>query len=92
MAYAFNTIEVDLPKNDCDVIIKFPGGKQMVVQARPSNADVNYNGSLDIILPQDQVVTNWKGDDMESAPQAFKGRAHERMAKQLVTDLPGDYS
>ena len=62
----------------------------MTIQARPSNADVNYNGSLDIILPDDQCVTNWKGDDMEAAP-GIKGQAHTRKAKQLVTELPGVY-
>lgn len=91
--FPFVEIPVDLPAHDADVVIRFPGGKELLIQARPSNADVNYNGSLDIVLPDDTVVTNWRGDDMESAPEAFpgRGRPHERTAKQLVVELPGDY-
>lgn len=90
----FKEIAVDLPKHDCDVVIRFPGGKELIVQARPSNADVNSNGSLDFVLPQDQVVTCWKGDDMESAPPASDHMTkddHIRVIKQMATELPGDY-
>jgi hypothetical protein len=87
----FQEIRVDLPQHDADVVIVFPGGKELTVQARPSNADVNYNGSLDIILPDDQLVTAWQGDDMEDSVAPVEGRQHERRAKQLVTDLPGEY-
>lgn len=86
----FKSIPVKLPKHDCDVVIEFPGGKTLTIQARPSNADTNYNGSLDIILPDNQVVTNWEGDDMKPAMQSGK-QACTRFAKQLVTDLPGEY-
>lgn len=86
----FKTIKVEMPLHDCDVEVIFPGGKTVTIQARPSNADVNYNGSLDIILPDDQHVTNWQGDDMTPA-KGVKGEPHTRIAKQLVTDLPGDY-
>lgn len=82
---------VAVPKADHDVVIVLPGGKELTVQLRPSNADVNYNGSLDIILPDDDVVTCWRGDDMEAAPKGKGCRAHERLAKQLVTELPGKY-
>lgn len=89
----FKEIVVQLPKHDADVVIEFPGGEQLTIQARPSNADVDYNGSLDIILPTDQAVTNWRGDDMEPAPEFHPEGQHPetRYAKQLVTDLPGDY-
>jgi len=86
----FKEINVNVPKHDCDVVITFPGGETLTVQLRPSNADVNYNGSLDIILPRDQWVTNWEGDDMQPAKGARR-QACTRYAKQLVTDLPGDY-
>jgi hypothetical protein len=87
----YQEIRVELPKHDADVVIVFPGGKELTVQARPSNADVDYNGSLDIILPDDQLVTAWQGDDMEDSVAPDESRQHERRAKQLVTDLPGDY-
>jgi hypothetical protein len=86
----FKEIKVKLPRHDADVVIEFPGGKTLTIQARPSNADVNYNGSLDIILPDNQAVTNWEGDDMKPA-KGVRGQACTRIAKQLVTDLPGDY-
>lgn len=87
----FTTTRVELPLHDADVEIVFPGGKVLLIQVRPSNADTNYNGSLDIILPTDQTVANWIGDNMQAAPQATGGRSHERVAKQLVTELPGLY-
>lgn len=87
----FKEIRVEVPKHDCDVIVVFPGGKELAIQLRPSNGDIGYNGSLDIILPLDSVVTNWRGDDMEPAPQFGADCPEIRIAKQLVTDLPGDY-
>lgn len=80
-----------MPKEDCDIVLVFPGNEELVIQARPSNADNGYNGSLDIILPTEDVVTNWQGEDMEPAPQWHQGGAHERLAKQLSTELPGIY-
>ena len=90
MKYDFQEIDIDAPEHDCDINIKFPSGKIVTVQARPSNADEGYNGSLDIILPKNQCVTNWMGDDMSSAPPFSKQKnsAHERLAKQLVMELP----
>lgn len=83
----FKNIVVKIPDADCDVELQFTSGKVLVIQCRPSNADTDYNGSLDIILPEDGIVCLWKGDDMEAAPKA--GRyAHHRMAKQLVMELP----
>jgi hypothetical protein len=76
------------PDHDFDVVIKFPGGKNLTIQARPSNADINYNGSLDIILPDDDNVTCWRGDDMEPSVQVGN-RPEVRLAKQLVMELPG---
>ena len=84
---------VVMPNHDCDVVLEFPGGDRVVIQARPSNADVDYNGSLDFILPGNQGVTCWVGDDLEPAPQLNPGKArqHERIAKQLAMELPGLY-
>lgn len=87
----YRQIIVDVPKIDCDVMIKLPGGVDWIqVQLRPSNADTNYNGSLDVILPRDQAVTFWSGDSMR--PSQPTGDPNTRIGKQLVTELPGDYS
>lgn len=91
MTYQFKVEHVKVPKCDCDIVLEFPCGKELTIQCRPSNADRNYNGSLDIILPENDVVTCWIGDDMKDAPKAKGCRAHERLAKQLVMELPGEH-
>jgi hypothetical protein len=83
----FTEQTVKIPANDHDVHIIFPNGKEITIQVRPSNADVNYNGSLDIVLPENQAVTMWYGDDMEPAPQ-LPGHPEIRSAKQLVMEMP----
>ena len=89
MMRTYQNFDIEAPTHDFDVTIRFPNGKTVQVQARPSNADVNYNGSLDFILPDNACVTCWIDDDMRDAPP-FNGedRPHERLAKQLVTELP----
>lgn len=91
MAFKFTEKRIKLPRHDCDVILVFPGGKELTIQMRSSNADVNYNGSLDIILPENQLVTAWEGDDMKDSKAPNKRRQHQRIAKQFVAELPGDY-
>jgi len=76
------------PDHDFDVVIKFPGDKDVVIQARPSNADIDYNGSLDIILPDNGNVTCWEGDDMKPSRQVGN-QPETRWTKQLVMELPG---
>lgn len=82
--YKYTEHTVDIPTHDCDVNLKLPNGKVISIQFRPSNADTNYNGSLDFILPYNEDVTCWQGDDMDPAP----GKGHERYAKQLMMELP----
>ena len=81
-------IIVKVPDEDCDIILKFSSGKKVVIQARPSNADINYSGSLDIILPRKQVVILWKNFDMAEAPAIDSERQFMRLTKQIVTELP----
>lgn len=81
----FTERRIKMPKHDADVVLVFPGGQELLIQARPSNADGDYPGSLDIVLPDDQAVTNWKGDDMANAPQVRGGRAHEPRQKSTIT-------
>jgi len=88
--YKFTEHPVLVPNHDCDVVLVFPNGETLTVQCRPSNADENYNGSLDIILWDNEAVTCWEGDDMKVAPPVSKGSQHERLAKQLVMTLPYD--
>lgn len=88
----YRQINVSVPKCDCDIMILLPGGQdRLQIQLRPSNADTNYNGSLDVILPKDQAVTLWSGDDMQPS-KATAVDPNTRIGKQLVTELPGDYS
>lgn len=87
----YRQIVVEAPKIDCDVMIRLPGGLDWIqVQLRPSNAAEGYNGSLDVILPKDQAVTLWSGDSMQ--PSVATADPNTRVGKQLVTELPGDYS
>jgi hypothetical protein len=98
--YEFSEFRIPVPKHDADVIIVLPGGKEIKVQLRPSNADVHeddrgkpvpYNGSLDLILPDDDLVMVYEGDDMQPSDAPDADLPHARTAKQLVTELPGDY-
>jgi hypothetical protein len=84
---------IPVPDHDCDIVLQLPGNKELIVQLRPSNADVNYNGSLDIILPENTIISCFEGDDLQPAktPKGNKVRSHEKFAKQLVCELPGDY-
>jgi hypothetical protein len=52
--YKFNQLSLDLPTNDTDISIRFPNGRTMALQWR-----VEY-GSIDICLPENLGVTNWK--------------------------------
>lgn len=77
---------VNAPPNDCDIVIIMPGGSRIVLQLRPSNAEEDYNGSLDILLPRNQWVSCFQGDNLHPATTSVGG---ELFAKQLVTELPG---
>lgn len=87
MKYEFEEKFIEVPENDCDITLRFPSGKEVVIQSRPSNADGDYLGSLDFILPENQLVTCWVGNDMKSAPAPNQERQHERLTKQIVTNL-----
>lgn len=84
----FKEIVIDAPSHDCDIKINLPSGKSVTVQLRPSNADVRYNGSLDIVLPDKQLVVCWEDDDLTSASAPEPKRQHERLTKQICTELP----
>lgn len=82
-------------KKDCDVRIVFPGGKELLIEIRPSNAEEDYNGSLDIILPGNTCVECYKWSDVYKPAKPINDNRHQqhiRIAKQLVAELPGDYS
>lgn len=40
----FKTIQVDAPNHDFDLVITWPNGEEVTIQARPSNADIGYEG------------------------------------------------
>lgn len=83
----FKEIDVSVPDHDCDVNLVLSNGERVVVQFRPSNADVDYNGSLDVILPDNQWVANWEGDDMLPAKISDRDLC-SAFAKQLVMEIP----
>jgi hypothetical protein len=87
-AYKFKTKRIKVPDCDCDITLVFPSKKQITIQCRPSNADEGYNGSLDILLPDNANVVCWKGDDMEAAPARHPNYPHARYAKHLLVELP----
>jgi len=86
MPYKHSDFCVDIPNHDCDVTIKLNSGKEILVQIRPSNADGDYNGSLDVILSENLVVLCYEGDNMENSKAPFSDRQHERFAKQMVIE------
>jgi hypothetical protein len=91
--YPFSTETVHLPDHDCDVVLLFPNGKEVHIQIRPSNAEhyngFVYNGSLDVILPDNRAVYLYKDDDLEPAPQInIKDHPHGRISKQIVCEIP----
>jgi hypothetical protein len=88
MDYKFTEIHHQVPDHDCDFIINFPGGKQLVIQLRPGNAYGDYNGSLDIILPYNQPVACFKGDDLEEAKPIESDLPNHLYAKQIIAELP----
>ena len=83
----FKQFLVKVPKHDCDIVLQFACGEEINIQCRPSNADECYEGSLDIILPVDQTVTCWEGDDMQPSQQVGD-QPETRKAKQLVLEMP----
>ena len=82
----FTKQRIEVPSHDHDIILVMPNGKEVTLQLRPSNADVDYNGSFDLILPENQAVTCWQGDDMVAAPAGEY--EHIRVGKQFVMELP----
>jgi len=80
-------ITINLPQyQETDVILVLPNGQKIALQYRLEMP------SIDVCLPENLYVTNWKGDDMEPAPTLDDNpeRSHERLAKQLCIGLrPG---
>ncbi len=83
MKFLEKTVKIP-DQTDWDVTLKFPNGKELLIQGRISNADKGYNGSLDIILPEDQDVTCFEGDNMTPA----KAKYNCLFTKQLMMELP----
>jgi hypothetical protein len=84
----FKTKLVRVPDCDCDITLVFPSKEEITIQCRPSNADENYKGSLDILLPNNTNVICWEGDDMTPARATHPDLPEGRYAKQLCIELP----
>ena len=79
---------IKIPKSgDWDVILEFSNGETLEIEGRKSNSDTNYNGSLDIILPNNTNVTLFEGDNLKNAVPDTKIK-NCLLAKQLVAELP----
>lgn len=83
---------ISIPDGDNDVILVFPNGKEIHIQIRPSNADTNYNGSLDICLPEPATVTTWQDMDLTDSTRTLAGREHIRTVQQLSMEIPSAQS
>ena len=83
---------ITIPDGDNDVILVFPNGKEIHIQIRPSNADVNYNGSLDICLPDQNIMTAWSDMDLTAAPCGKDGKEHIRLVQQIALEIPSPQS
>jgi hypothetical protein len=84
----YKNIRIRVPDTiDFDIDVVFPNGKTLQIQCRPSNASYNYNGSLDVILPDNQVVGTYFGNDLQKS-KSVNCAGHLRLAQQLITELP----
>jgi hypothetical protein len=79
---------ITIPDQDNDVVLVFPNGKEVHIQIRPSNADVNYNGSLDICLPDQNMMTAWSDMDLTASPCGKDGQEHIRLVQQIALEIP----
>jgi len=79
--YKFTNKEVKIPSHDSDVNLILPNGRVIILQFRPSNADIDTNGSLDIILPECQDMVVYENDYLENSSCVNK-------VKQITTELP----
>jgi len=81
--YVSSDVEIQLPLHDTDVTLVLPSGEKVIVQYRTCNE----HPSIDVCLPYDTCVINWKGDDMQPAPPPENGPPEVRVAKQLCIEL-----
>lgn len=88
MKYKFTTDVINIKEHDQDIILRWPMGQEITIQVRTSNADEGgYAGSLDIILPDDALVTTWEGDEMKPSAAPDARHPEIRLAKQLVLSM-----
>jgi len=77
---------IELGRTETDIDVVLPNGQVIELQYRLESP------SIDVCLPTECRVTNWKGDDMEPAGTNGRGHKHHvRDAKQLVIDLPTEW-
>jgi hypothetical protein len=77
----YGKMSIQLPAHDADIELFLPNGQRISVQYRVESP------SIDICLPFNTSVNNWKGTDLKDAP-AVHGQKHVRLAGQLCIDLP----
>ncbi len=79
--------KVRIPNNrdEYDVTIQFPGGREWVLQYRNYEGDLKTGdgASVDILMDATRPVCNWRGVEMYPAQPKSKTEAHVRNADQL---------
>jgi len=79
---------IEIPEHDFDLTLKFSSGKVIHLQHRPSNADTNYNGSFDIIMPEDVIICTFKGEELEPS-ETVGDLPNQHLCQQIVFEIPG---
>lgn len=80
----FTHKSVKVKSHDFDLSLLLPNGDAITLQFRPES------DTMDVLLPWDTVVYNWKGSDMRPAPQLDSSRPHARRGvDQLCVNLKG---
>lgn len=75
-----------MERDDIDIDLVFESGAVITLQHRPSNADTDYKGSFDVILPDDTIVNAYTGDLAPS--RSVEGADYARICNQLVLEIP----
>lgn len=80
-------ILIDVQPKDTDICLRFPGGKEISLVCRPSEAKPGFAGSFTMFMPRDWLIATYTqseidhGDPLSADDLAFKAMA-------IVAELP----
>lgn len=80
--------EINMPPEDTNVVLKFPGGRNVEIQCRTKDADYQYNGSLTMILPEPKPISILAGSPLGPAHAIESTQPHNRLGTHVITELP----